>query len=223
MKQSIPIRAIAAIMLVLVLTGCQAHLKLDYNHTDAASDIVTQYYSEAQIKMLMDEDGFCTFEDLKALSKAYRIECVRDPSIYNDDYLPYVVLLSEDGAKAFVFFDKANDHRIKKVIINDGFLTKQSAGEILDQWTEQGAQWDTQWLPLLKKYDSGISMGAIRQTFCVATKEGLYRFSLEHRHYPLMTIYRTPTFYTDEELFSSNSLPHEVTYKLCPILPIDKD
>lgn len=71
------------------------------DNTTPAEELITYTYSDLSLEQIEDNYRGCTIYDL---ARDFKIECIRDPREFFDNYLPYVVLMSDTGKRAFIYF-----------------------------------------------------------------------------------------------------------------------
>lgn len=91
--------------------------RLNYSNDKTAEELITIYYSEAQLDQL--EKRYINGEDLTfdELSNEFKFECIRKAG---SSY--YAILMQDDGTKAFLFFRKDMSLRVFSRYTN--FLSK---------------------------------------------------------------------------------------------------
>ena len=214
--RSIIFASLLCFVLVL-LSSCWAINIPPANNIDFLSDIIKYEYSEEEI-MRLARNGECIYSTLYQLEKDYRIECVRNLSRYNQVYLPYIVLSSNSGVKAFVFFDE--DYIIRKCLIVSEFYSHDIMYDLIMQANERKMSFSEFWVPLFNQYETGSSIGAYKSAYAIAVQEGVFVVTLTHQEYPeLLSI----DYYSDDVLFKKNSVSFEdKIFEIWPILSIDK-
>ena len=192
---------------------------VDYNNTAQAEDIVSNIYNSKMIDDLVDSESACKFSTLYDLAEYFAIECVRAPQEYEQSYLPYVVLLFENGSRAFVFFNHIS-YEIIKCLIVDKFLDQASMRTLLDGLQQCQALY-TEWQKL-DKYNTGCANGAVMNGKCIATSDGVYIVVLGNGYSPDV---KYTHFISDDILFSSACVEELIDcnlYTVWPLLPLDK-
>lgn len=207
-----------------LLLGCAAstnkiEFTVDYNNTAQAEDIVSNVYDNNMIDDLVDSESACKFSTLYELAEYFAIECVRAPQEYEQSYLPYVVLLFENGSRAFVFFDHIS-YEIAKCLIVDKFLDQAAMGTLLGDLQRHQVLY-TEWQKL-DKYNTGCANGAVMNGRCIATSDGVYIVVLGNGYNPDVKYIH---FISDDILFSSACKEELIDcnlYTVWPLLPLDK-
>ena len=202
---------------LILLLSCRAFIIPPANNSDYISDIIKHDYLEDEI-LRLTKNGECIYSTLYQLDKDYKIECVRNPSSYNQVYLPYIVLSSDSGEKAFVFFDE--DYIIRKCLITSEFYSHDKMYDLIMQANESRKSFSEFWIPLLKQYATGSSAGAYKSAYTIAVQEGVFVVTLTHHEYPeLLSV----DYYSDDVLFQKKSVSFEdKIFEIWPILSIDK-
>lgn len=222
MKKTI-ILCLSAVVCFL-LTSCGNIVELPpVDNTTPAEELITHTYSDADLAAIEENYYGHTIYDL---AKDYKIECLRDPGEFCEDYFPYVVLMSDTGKRAFVFFADSAYQRssnIDKVYISlftDGFKSRQEMEYILEDMILNGATWEQVYT--LYPYYTGVSTTSWRTTQSVAVKEGVFVTRVYNGCNPTLS---ELLYYSDEELFKSKNVEHEngLIRTIRPLLTIDKN
>lgn len=216
------------VILLLMLLLClllgraataKSEFKVDYNNTAPADEIASCVYDSSLADDLIDSELACKFDTLYELSECFAVECVRAPQEYEQSYLPYAVLLFDSGSRAFVFFDR-NSYEILKCLIVDEFMSQDTVEALLDDLSQRSAPY-TEWQKL-DKYNTGCANGAVMNSRCIATSDGVYVAVLGNGYNPEV---KYTHFISDDDLFSSScdeGLINCDLYTIWPLLPIDK-
>lgn len=210
-------------LLLCLLLGCTALSKsefaVDYNNTARADEIASYVYDSGLADDLIDSELACKFDTLYELSECFEVECVRAPQEYEQSYLPYAVLLFDNGSRAFVLFD-CNSYEILKCLIVDKFMPHDTIGALLDDLSQSSALY-TEWQKL-DKYNTGCANGSAMNGRCIATSDGVYVAVLGNGYNPEV---KYTHFISDDDLFSSSCDEELINcnlYTIWPLLPIDK-
>ena len=215
-----------SILIPLLMIGCGSGSLPPSNNTDPAGSIITQLYSAEDLSDLLRGCDNGTYSNLRDLKGKYRIECIRDPREYNEKYMPYVVIMSDSGKKAFLFFEPFEEDQrgvgdISVCILPDSFLSKDEMLLALNDLENAQATW-SDWVALLEKYESGMSRGARNHEFVLAVKEGVYGILLSHEEAKAAQHIQDLLFISDYSLIHEPDYVRTIDWDPWLILPIDK-
>ncbi len=218
----------AMVLLVpLILLGCGADAYPSPNNIDRIEDIITVYYSDDELSDLLNGYYNGIYNYLHDLDGVYQIECIRDPRQYDESYLPYVVIMSESGKKAFLFFlpleepQKIGDPgEILGCILVDSFLSKDELEQTLYELPKSHATW-ADWVVILKKYETSILSGTWHRSFMLAAKEGVYGLVITHAESEYEQIVQM-AYFSDTSLMQDPGAARSEGWDPWLILPIDK-
>lgn len=219
MKKEI-IFIIITIFLCLCLCSCREELRLPRaDNTTTAESIITHVYPDEMFSKLDSGE----YRTLYEVAEDFEIECIRDPSVFYENYLPYIVLLSESGRRAFIFYGDSrggyDKYDIANCMIVDKFFDYDYMALKLQQMKEGRPSYQA-WLDLYM-YFTGVSTAGKGTTQCVAVKEGVFVVPIYNGEYPEVG---NISFYSDEELFHKENDKRDSNqkYVITPLLSIDK-
>lgn len=215
------------LMLFLFLTICvfYSHIIPKPNNTAPIEDLIRHYYSQNELAMLdatiVNERGRWPFyKTLKDISKDFKLECVRDMSEYYDEYPSYVVFLSEEGQKAFVFFDKET-YEVLQVALCNGFKTKADVETILEDFTSDPALYE-EWDVTLGEYRMGTDSGSAVRTYYYAVEDGVFEVAFYPSGIWPVEVKGINYYSNDELLYDAAELFPNAGHMPYTLLPIDK-
>lgn len=209
------------------------------NNTDPVEEIVTVRYSDEELLSLIEGGygGGWKYTKLPTLAKDYKIECVRDPRIWNEKYLPYIVLLSDTGRYMIIYYDnwKVYDQRtskyvqLKQMIVGIDYLPllpdREALEETLVEMSEKQATKE-EWYECLRNNSAGVPLNFESYEYeylPLRVQEGVLVAVLSENGSHLI---RTE-FFPNEEIFAEtgkiNTAQDNGHYWLTPILPMDKE
>ena len=228
MKNASQAHLIITVLLIvatLVMNSCGTKVYPSSNNIDPPESIITRFYSDEDLSNLLYGYYAGKYNNLRDLEGDYQVECIRDPRQYDERYMPYVVIMSESGKKAFLFFRPFEDTQkgagdIVCCIVTGSFLSKDELLDVLYELQDNNATW-TEWLPLLEKYECGMSSGAMNHQFILAVKEGVYGIVLSHDEAMVEKI-QVIEFTSDYSLMHDAGHSRENGWDPWLILPVDK-
>lgn len=210
---------IICIAVCLLFAAYESRIELPpVDNTTPAEELITHTYSDADLA-LIDEN----YDNILDLARDYKIECIRDPREFFDNYLPYVVLMSDTGKRLFVYFDDPNfsydKDSIAFCLLTDEFKSHDEMYAILDDMVNNGTTWEQ--VKKLYPYDTGLSSTAKGNTQCVAVKEGVFVTFVYNVSAKISRI----DYYSDEEIFCTDDIArdHDLIWTIKPLLTIDKN
>lgn len=212
------------VAICILFAACKSKIELPpVDNTTPAEKLITTTYSDADLAAIGEKyEGLSIYE----LAEDFKIECLRDPGQFCGDYFPYVVLMSNTGKRAFVFFADGAYQRSREVekvymnIVTDGFKSREDMENILEGMLNNGATWEEVYA--LYPYYTGVSTVSARTTQSVAVKEGVFVTQVYNGSVPTFS---ELLYYSDEELFSGKNIEHEhgLARTIRPLLTIDKN
>lgn len=233
---------VAAVLLYIFL-----HPRLpEADNNTPAHELISHYYSDVELEEALAEiieseySRPYKYETLNELKHIYKFECLRDPSVYSDEYKPYVVLMSESGKKLFLFYDPQTLEIIDRTIIED-FMTyseiqalikdalvvnrvimdyascnRKTYGDVFELFEENRVALRDK----LEIYDTGRDFASSFKFFLYGVEEGVLALSLWAGAEKNV---RSMDFYPNELIFSDKPFDKNMgPFELWPILPIDK-
>lgn len=230
MRQRSKIRVLIVFMaLFIVVCGVtlSALMPVKLPETDNNTPIcekIKHFYPDRMLESVLDivpvkkYGSKYEYQSLDELKYLFTFECARDPSVYSDDYNPYVVLMAKSGKKLFLFYDPDTMKIVARTVIED-FLSVDEAEAIINEAAENGKPFsefgETFW-----KYSTGIDSAAKCSYFLIEVKEGVLVLSTWNRE---EVVIRSKEFYTNEQLLGENPVDlSKKPFTIWPILPIDK-
>lgn len=242
-----------ALSLLTVVTAVVLYIFLppylpEADNNTPARELISHYYSdeelEAIVRLIPEEVWYSSFkyeyETLDDLKHIFKFECLRDPSVYSDEYKPYVVLMSESGKKLFLFYDPQTLEIIDRTIIED-FMTyseiqalikdalvvnrvimdfasfnRKTYGDVFELFEENRVALTDK----LDIYDTGTDFSSSFMFYLYGVKEGVLALSLWAGAEIKI---RSMHFYPNELIFSDKPFyKNSGPFELWPVLPIDK-
>lgn len=167
------------IAVCLLFAAYESRIELPpVDNTTPAEELITYTYSDLSLEQIEDNYRGCTIYDL---ARDFKIECIRDPREFFDNYLPYVVLMSDTGKRAFIYFGHEmysknhyyyNENDIYFCLFTDKFKGYDEMNNLLQDMANNGTTWEE--VKKLYPYETGLSSTAIGDTQCIAVKEGVF-------------------------------------------------
>ena len=167
---------IICIAVCLLFAAYESRIELPpVDNTTPAEELITYTYSDLSLEQIEDNYRGCTIYDL---ARDFKIECIRDPREFFDNYLPYVVLMSDTGKRAFIYFGHEmysknhyyyNENDIYFCLFTDKFKGYDEMNNLLQDMANNGTTWEE--VKKLYPYETGLSSTAIGDTQCIAVKE----------------------------------------------------
>ena len=218
------IRFCAGLMLLAALAVLLALRPLRLpaaDNTTPAENLITHYYSEEELDALtMIREGETSIvpkcENLNELKYSFKFECVRDPRVYNTEYDPYLILMSDTGKKLFLFYDPETLDVIDGIYVY-GFPLRNDVEALIREVAESGASYHD--MDVLWDYSSGLGTSGRLDSYFIQLKEGMIILHSYNRETAEIV---SQYFYSNDQLFGDN--PSEVPELVLasPVLPVDK-
>ena len=195
------------------------------DNTTPAEELITYTYSDLSLEQIEDNYRGCTIYDL---ARDFKIECIRDPREFFDNYLPYVVLMSDTGKRAFIYFGHEmysknhyyyNENDIYFCLLTDKFKGYDEMNNLLQDMANNGTTWEE--VEKLSPYEPGLSSTAIGDTQCIAVKEGVFVTFIYNISAEISKI----DYYSDDVIFSADKIERnsDLVWTIKPLLTIDKN
>ena len=90
------------IAVCLLFAAYESRIELPpVDNTTPAEELITHTYSDADLA-LIDEN----YDNILDLARDYKIECIRDPREFFENYLPYIVLYKVNFVSVWHFIYK---------------------------------------------------------------------------------------------------------------------
>lgn len=214
------------IAVYLLFAAYESRIELPpVDNTTPAEELITHTYSDLSLEQIEDNYRGCTIYDL---ARDFKIECIRDPREFFDNYLPYVVLMSDTGKRAFIYFGHEmysknhyyyNENDIYFCLFTDKFKGYDEMNNLLQDMANNGTTWEE--VKKLYPYETGLSSTAIGDTQCVAVKEGVLVAFIYNISAEISKI----DYYSDDVIFSADKIERnsDLIWTIKPLLPIDKN
>ena len=214
------------IAVCLLFAAYESRIELPpVDNTTPAEELITYTYSDLSLEQIEDNYRGCTIYDL---ARDFKIECIRDPREFFDNYLPYVVLMSDTGKRAFIYFGHEmysknhyyyNENDIYFCLFTDKFKGYDEMNNLLQDMANNGTTWEE--VKKLYPYETGLSSTAIGDTQCIAVKEGVFVTFIYNISAKISRI----DYYSDEEIFRTGDIvrDHDLVWTIKPLLTIDKN
>lgn len=191
------------------------------DNTTPAENLITHYYSEEELDALtMIREGETSIvpkcENLNELKYSFKFECVRDPRVYNTEYDPYLILMSDTGKKLFLFYDPETLDVIDGIYVY-GFPLRNDVEALIREVVESGSSYHD--MDVLWDYSSGLGTSGRLDSYFIQLKEGMIILHSYNRETAEIV---SQYFYSNDQLFGDN--PSEVPELVLasPVLPVDK-
>lgn len=191
------------------------------DNTTPAENLITHYYSEEELDALtMIREGETSIvpkcENLNELKYSFKFECVRDPRVYNTEYDPYLILMSDTGKKPFLFYDPETLDVIDGIYVY-GFPLRNDVEALIREVVESGSSYHD--MDVLWDYSSGLGTSGRLDSYFIQLKEGMIILHSYNRETAEIV---SQYFYSNDQLFGDN--PSEVPELVLasPVLPVDK-
>lgn len=191
------------------------------DNTTPAENLITHYYSEEELDALtMIREGETSIvpkcENLNELKYSFKFECVRDPRVYNTEYDPYLILMSDTGKKPFLFYDPETSDVIDGIYVY-GFPLRNDVEALIREVVESGSSYHD--MDVLWDYSSGLGTSGRLDSYFIQLKEGMIILHSYNRETAEIV---SQYFYSNDQLFGDN--PSEVPELVLasPVLPVDK-
>jgi len=214
------------IAVCLLFAAYESRIELPpVDNTTPAEELITYTYSDLSLEQIEDNYRGCTIYDL---ARDFKIECIRDPREFFDNYLPYVVLMSDTGKRAFIYFGHEmysknhyyyNENDIYFCLFTDKFKGYDEMNNLLQDMANNGTTWEE--VKKLYPYETGLSSTAIGDTQCIAVKEGVFVTFIYNISAEISKI----DYYSDDVIFSADKIERnsDLVWTIKPLLTIDKN
>ena len=214
------------IAVCLLFAAYESRIELPpVDNTTPAEELITYTYSDLSLEQIEDNYRGCTIYDL---ARDFKIECIRDPREFFDNYLPYVVLMSDTGKRAFIYFGHEmysknhyyyNENDIYFCLFTDMFKGYDEMNNLLQDMANNGTTWEE--VKKLYPYETGLSSTAIGDTRCIAVKEGVFVTFIYNISAEISKI----DYYSDDVIFSADKIERnsDLVWTIKPLLTIDKN
>ena len=206
------------IAVCLLFAAYESRIELPpVDNTTPAEELITYTYSDLSLEQIEDNYRGCTIYDL---ARDFKIECIRDPREFFDNYLPYVVLMSDTGKRAFIYFGHemySKNHYY--YLFTDKFKGYDEMNNLLQDMANNGTTWEE--VKKLYPYETGLSSTAIGDTQCIAVKEGVFVTFIYNISAEISKI----DYYSDDVIFSADKIERnsDLVWTIKPLLTIDKN
>lgn len=214
------------IAVCLLFAAYESRIELPpVDNTTPAEELITYTYSDLSLEQIEDNYRGCTIYDL---ARDFKIECIRDPREFFDNYLPYVVLMSDTGKRAFIYFGHEmysknhyyyNENDIYFCLFTDKFKGYDEMNSLLQDMAKNGTTREE--VKKLYPYETGLSSTAIGDTQCIAVKEGVFVTFIYNISAEISKI----DYYSDDVIFSADKIERnsDLVWTIKPLLTIDKN
>lgn len=191
------------------------------DNTTPAENLITHYYSEEELDALtMIREGETSIvpkcENLNELKYSFKFECVRDPRGYNDEYYPYLILMSDTGKKLFLFYDPETLDVIDGIYVY-GFPLRNDVEALIREVVESGSSYHD--MDVLWDYSSGLGTSGRLHSYFIQVKEGMVMLDSYNRETAKI---ERQNFYSNDQLFGDAPLEVPALGLALTILPVDK-
>ena len=215
---------IICIAVCLLFAAYESRIELPpVDNTTPAEELITHTYSDADLALIEEN-----YDNILDLARDYKIECIRDPREFFENYLPYIVLMSDTGKRVFIYYDDPvynesnyhyDDNDIYFCLFTDKFMGYDEMNSLLQDMANNGTTWEE--VKKLYPYDTGLSSTAKGNTQCVAVKEGVFVTFVYNVSAKISRI----DYYSDEEIFCTDDIvrDHDLIWTIKPLLTIDKN
>lgn len=215
------------------------------DNSTPAHELISHYYSDEELEEALAEiieseySRPYKYETLNDLKHIYKFECLRDPSVYSDEYKPYVVLMSDSGKKLFLFYDPETLEILERILIED-FMSLSEAQTVIKNALAINKSIVDDAVKFEKSYDEVFQILGENKS---ALRRELYTYSIGSAYISICTFdlcnveegvlvlglwagseinVHNIIFYPNELVFSGEPLKSQSGYDIWPILPIDK-
>lgn len=191
------------------------------DNTTPAESLITHYYSEEELDALtMIRRGETSIvpkcENLNELKYSFKFECVRDLRVYNDEYYPYLILMSDTDKKLFLFYDPETLDVIDGIYVY-GFPLRNDVEALIREVAESGSSYHD--MDVLWDYSSGLGTSSRLHSYFIQVKEGMVMLDSYNRETAKI---ERQNFYSNDQLFGDDPLEVLALGLALPILPVDK-
>ena len=215
---------IICVLICLLFAAYESRIELPpADNTTLAEELITHTYSDADLASIEEN-----YDNILDLARDYKIECIRDPREFFENYLPYIVLMSDTGKRVFIYYDDPvynesnyhyDDNDIYFCLFTDKFMNYDEMNSLLQDMAKNGTTREE--VKKLYPYDTGLSSTAKGNTQCVAVKEGVFVTFIYNISAKISRI----DYYSDEEIFRTGDIvrDHDLVWTIKPLLTIDKN
>lgn len=212
---------IICVLICLLFAAYESRIELPpADNTTLAEELITHTYSDADLASIGEN-----YDNILDLSRDYKIECIRDPREFFENYLPYIVLMSNTGKRAFVYFDDPefsyDKGSIAFCLLTDEFKSYDEMYAILDDMVNNGTTWERVYA-MYDQYNTGESYGGRGMAQSFAVKEGVFITAVYFEKEPAFS---KINYYSDEEIFCPDVIEREysLAHTIKPLLTIDQN
>ena len=188
---------IICIAVCLLFAAYESRIELPpVDNTTPAEELITHTYSDADLALIEEN-----YDNILDLARDYKIECIRDPRVYNESNYHY------------------DDNDIYFCLFTDKFMGYDEMNSLLQDMANNGTTWEE--VKKLYQYDTGLSSTAKGDTRCIAVKEGVFVTFI----YNVIPDISRIDYYSDEEIFCTDDIArdHDLIWTIKPLLTIDKN
>ncbi len=215
---------IICVLICLLFAAYDSRIELPpVDNTTPAEELITHTYSDADLASIEEN-----YDNILDLARDYKIECIRDPREFFENYLPYIVLMSDTGKRVFIYYDDPvynesdyhyDDNDIYFCLFTEKFMGYDEMNSLLQDMANNGTTREE--VKKLYPYDTGLSSTAKGNTQCVAVKEGVFVTFIYNISAKISRI----DYYSDEEIFRTGDIvrDHDLVWTIKPLLTIDKN
>ena len=215
---------IICVLICLLFAAYESRIELPpADNITLAEELITHTYSDADLALIEEN-----YDNILDLARDYKIECIRDPREFFENYLPYIVLMSDTGKRVFIYYDDPvynesnyhyDDNDIYFCLFTDKFMNYDEMNSLLQDMAKNGTTREE--VKKLYPYDTGLSSTAKGNTQCVAVKEGVFVTFIYNISAKISRI----DYYSDEEIFRTGDIvrDHDLVWTIKPLLTIDKN
>lgn len=215
---------IICVLICLLFAAYDSRIELPpVDNTTPAEELITHTYSDADLASIEEN-----YDNILDLARDYKIECIRDPREFFENYLPYIVLMSYTGKRVFIYYDDPvynesdyhyDDNDIYFCLFTEKFMGYDEMNSLLQDMANNGTTREE--VKKLYPYDTGLSSTAKGNTQCVAVKEGVFVTFIYNISAKISRI----DYYSDEEIFRTGDIvrDHDLVWTIKPLLTIDKN
>lgn len=191
------------------------------DNTTPAENLITHYYSEEELDAItMIREGETSIvpkcENLNELKYSFKFECVRDLRVYNDEYYPYLILMSDTVKKLFLFYDPETSDVIDGIYVY-GFPLRNDVEALIREVVESGSSYHD--MDVLWDYSSGLGTSGRLHSYFIQVKEGMVMLDSYNRETAKI---ERQNFYSNDQLFGDAPLEVPALGLALTILPVDK-
>lgn len=215
---------IICVLICLLFAAYESRIELPpADNTTLAEELITHTYSDADLVSIEEN-----YDNILDLARDYKIECIRDPREFFENYLPYIVLMSDTGKRVFIYYDDPvynesnyhyDDNDIYFCLFTDKFMNYDEMNSLLQDMAKNGTTREE--VKKLYPYDTGLSSTAKGDTRCIAVKEGVFVTFIYNISAEISKI----DYYSDDVIFSADKIERnsDLVWTIKPLLTIDKN